>query len=87
MKRHSLQRTNAGIVGVFLLVSSGATGCATLTGATLCGAAGAGIGAATDSNVGRSAAIGAGIGGTAGALYDIFGSRSSRNYGDRDYYD
>ena len=48
-------------------------GCGTLTGATLGGAAGAGIGAATHSNVGRSAAIGAGVGGTAGALYDIFG--------------
>ncbi len=68
----------------FLLVS-GAAGCATLTGATLGGAAGAGIGAATHSNIGRSAAIGAGVGGTAGALYDIFGSgRRSR---DRDNYD
>ena len=68
-----------------LLLVSGTTGCATLTGATLGGAAGAGIGAATHSNIGRSAAIGAGVGGTAGALYDIFGSgRRSR---DRDNYD
>jgi tetrahydromethanopterin S-methyltransferase subunit E len=40
---------------------------------------GAGIGAATHSNVGRSAAIGAGVGGTAGALYDIFGCCRSSN--------
>ena len=46
---------------------------ATLTGATVGGAGGAGIGAATHSNVGKSAAIGAGVGGTAGALYDVFG--------------
>ena len=43
------------------------------------GAAGAGIGAGTHSNVGRSAAIGAGVGGTAGALYDIFGCCRSSN--------
>jgi hypothetical protein len=43
-----------------------------------------GNGAATHSNVGRSAAIGAGVGGTAGALYDIFGC--CRRY-NRDYYD
>ena len=68
-----------------LLLISGAAGCATLTGATLGGAAGAGIGAATHSNIGRSAAIGAGVGGTAGALYDIYSSgRRSR---DRDHYD
>ena len=60
------------IFGLSLLVL-GASGCGTLTGATLGGAAGAGIGAATHSNVGRSAAIGAGVGGTAGALYDVFG--------------
>ena len=54
-------------------------GCGTLTGATVGGAAGAGIGAATHSNVGKSA----GVGGTAGALYDVFGS--SRR--DRDYED
>ncbi len=48
-------------------------GCGTLTGATVGGAAGAGIGAATHSNVGKSAAIGAGVGGTAGALYDVVG--------------
>jgi hypothetical protein len=68
-----------------LLLVSGTTGCATLTGATLGGAAGAGIGAATHSNIGRSAAIGAGVGGTAGAIYDIYSSgRRSR---DRDNYD
>ena len=50
--------------------------------ATLGGATGAGIGAATHSNVGKSAAIGAGVGGTAGAAYDIFGG--SRR--DRDNY-
>jgi hypothetical protein len=54
-------------------------GCGTLTGATVGGAAGAGIGAATHSNVGRSAAIGAGVGGTAGALYDMFGCCRSSN--------
>ena len=60
-----------------------AGGCGTLTGATLGGAAGAGIGAATHSNVGKSAAIGAGVGGTAGAAYDIFGaSRRDRDYDD-----
>lgn len=56
-----------------LLLMVVASGCATLTGATVGGAAGAGIGAATHSNVGKSAAIGAGVGGTAGALYDVFG--------------
>jgi Glycine zipper len=71
------------LLGLSLLVL-GATGCATLTGATLGGAAGAGIGAATHSNVGRSAAIGAGIGGTAGAVYDIYSY--NRRHRDRDYY-
>jgi hypothetical protein len=71
------------LFGLSLLVL-GATGCATLTGATLGGAAGAGIGAATHSNVGRSAAIGAGIGGTAGAIYDVYSY--NRRHRDRDYY-
>jgi outer membrane lipoprotein SlyB len=62
-----------------LLVALAIGGCGTLTGATVGGAAGAGIGAATHSNVGRSAAIGAGVGGTAGALYDIFGCCRSSN--------
>lgn len=65
--------------GLFLALTSG---CGTLTGATLGGAAGAGIGAATHSNVGRSAAIGAGVGGTAGALYDIFGCCGHDHYRD-----
>jgi len=56
-----------------LLLMVVASGCATLTGATVGCAGGAGIGAATHSNVGKSAAIGAGVGGTAGALYDVFG--------------
>ena len=73
---------HAWLLGVSLL-SFVAGGCGTLTGATLGGATGAGIGAATHSNVGKSAAIGAGVGGTAGAAYDIFGA--SRR--DRDYYD
>jgi osmotically inducible lipoprotein OsmB len=61
----------------------GIAGCGTLTGATLGGAAGAGIGAATHSNVGKSAAIGAGVGGTAGALYDVYSySRRDRYYDD-----
>ena len=79
---------NAWVFALCFLVLASA-GCGTLTGATLGGAAGAGIGAATHSNVGRSAAIGAGVGGTAGALYDIFGccSRYSRSDRDRDYYD
>jgi YmgG-like glycine-zipper protein len=71
-------------LGLLLLVWA-ASGCGTLTGATLGGAAGAGIGAATHSNVGRSAAIGAGVGGTAGAIYDLYGY--SRHNRDRDYYD
>jgi hypothetical protein len=66
-----------------LMLASAAAGCGTLTGATLGGAAGAGIGAATHSNIGRSAAIGAGVGGTAGALYDIYSY--SRHNRDRDY--
>jgi len=69
------------------LLVSGAAGCATLTGATLGGAAGAGIGAATDSNIGKSAAIGAGVGGTAGALYDLYGYSRHYHDRDRDYYD
>lgn len=70
--------------GLFLMVF-GTVGCATLTGATVGGAAGAGIGAATHSNVGKSAAIGAGVGGTAGALYDVYSYGRRR---DRDrYYD
>ena len=67
-----------------LSLVSGVAGCGTLTGATLGGAAGAGIGAATDSNIGRSAAIGAGVGGAAGALYDL-SSYNNRRYRDRDY--
>jgi osmotically inducible lipoprotein OsmB len=74
------KRISASIFGVLLLALSG---CGTLTGATLGGAAGAGIGAATHSNVGRAAAIGAGIGGTAGAIYDIAGYHRHN----RDYYD
>jgi hypothetical protein len=70
MSTNLKDRISRGIFGVALLLVSG---CGTLTGATVGGAAGAGIGAATHSNVGRSAAIGAGVGGTAGALYDIFG--------------
>ena len=68
-----------------LLLTSAVAGCGTLTGATLGGAAGAGIGAATHSNIGRSAAIGAGVGGTAGALYDIY--NYNRRDRERDYYD
>jgi hypothetical protein len=66
-------------MGLSLLVF-GVSACGTLTGATLGGAAGAGIGAATHSNVGRSAAIGAGVGGTAGALYDVFGCCSGYDH-------
>jgi hypothetical protein len=68
-----------------ILLTSAAAGCGTLTGATLGGATGAGIGAATHSNIGKSAAIGAAVGGTAGAVYDIYGY--SRRNRDRDYYD
>ena len=71
------------IFGLSVLILT-AGGCGTLTGATVGGAAGAGIGAATHSNVGRSAAIGAGVGGTAGALYDVFGC--CRSY-DRSRFD
>jgi hypothetical protein len=78
------KRINASIFGI-LLVALTVSGCGTLTGATLGGAAGAGIGAATHSNVGRAAAIGAGVGGTAGAIYDIAGAH--RHSRDRDYYD
>jgi hypothetical protein len=77
------KRINASILGGLLFALT-ATGCGTLTGATLGGAAGAGIGAATHSNVGRAAAIGAGVGGTAGAIYDLAGYHRSSN---RDYYD
>jgi hypothetical protein len=80
------KRINASIFGVLLFALT-ATGCGTLTGATLGGAAGAGIGAATHSNVGRAAAIGAGVGGTAGLIYDVAGAhRHNRDY-NRDYYD
>lgn len=68
------------IFGLSLMILA-AGGCGTLTGATVGGAAGAGIGAATHSNVGRSAAIGAGVGGTAGALYDVFGCCRSYDRG------
>jgi hypothetical protein len=78
------QRINASIIGLSLLALT-ASGCGTLTGATLGGAAGAGIGAATHSNVGRAAAIGAGVGGTAGLIYDIAGAH--RHNHNRDYYD
>jgi outer membrane lipoprotein SlyB len=60
------------------------SGCGTITGAALGGATGAGIGAATHHRVERSAAIGAGVGGTMGALYDIYSySRRSGPYEDR----
>jgi len=76
------QNVRAWFLGISLL-NLVAGGCGTLTGATLGGATGAGIGAATHSNVGKSAAIGAGVGGTAGAAYDIFGAgRRSRDYDD-----
>ena len=76
------RQMRAWYLGISLL-SFVAGGCGTLTGATVGGAAGAGIGAATHSNVGKSAAIGAGVGGTAGALYDVFGSsRRDRDYAD-----
>ena len=73
-----IKRINVSICSL-CLVALASGGCGTLTGATIGGAAGAGIGAATHSNVGRSAAIGAGVGGTAGALYDIFGCCRSYN--------
>jgi hypothetical protein len=50
-----------------------AIGCGTITGAAIGGATGAGIGAATHHRVEKSAIIGAGVGGTLGALYDIYG--------------
>ena len=64
------KRFTSAILGLLLALVAG--GCGTLTGATLGGAAGAGIGAATHSKIGKSAAIGAGVGATAGALYDIY---------------
>lgn len=76
-------KTKQFLPALLVLLLLAAPGCATLTGATLGGAAGAGIGAATHSNIGRSAAIGAGVGGTAGALYDIYSY--NRNHRDRDY--
>jgi hypothetical protein len=78
------KRINGSVFGIALLALT-AGGCGTLTGAVVGGAAGAGIGAATHSNVGRAAAIGAGVGGTAGAIYDIAGC--CRGYDRRDYYD
>ena len=81
-------KKNQFVPAVFgLLLALIVAGCGTLTGATLGGAAGAGIGAATHSNIGRSAAIGAGVGGTAGALYDVYGySTRHRDYDDRRSY-
>ena len=82
----NLKKRSGPVFLALSLMGLGATGCGTLTGATLGGAAGAGIGAATHSNVGRSAAIGAGVGGTAGAIYDVYSY--NRRYRDRDpYYD
>jgi len=72
-------------LGGWMLLALVYSGCGTLTGAAVGGGAGAGIGAATHSNIGRSAAIGAGVGGTAGALYDIFGCCRHDHY--RDYDD
>ncbi len=63
---------NAAIFGLLLLALA-VSSCGTLTGATVGGAAGAGVGAATHHNIGKDAAIGAGVGGAAGALYDLFG--------------
>ena len=83
MKKYIKKHTS--IVGIAMFVLS-IGGCGTLTGATLGGAAGASIGAATHSNVGRSAAIGAGVGGTAGAIYDVFGC-CGRRYDHDDYSD
>jgi len=68
-------------LGVALM---GLTACGTITGAALGGATGAGIGAATHHRVEKSAAIGAGVGGAAGALYDIY-NYSRRNDRSRDY--
>jgi len=82
--KQPIKRLFRPLIGSGLLLAL-ISGCGTLTGATLGGAAGAGIGAATHSNVGRSAAIGAGVGGTAGALYDIFGCCRHDHY--RDYDD
>jgi hypothetical protein len=59
------------VLGLLLLGLS-SLGCGTITGAALGGATGAGIGAATHHRMGKSAAIGAGVGGAAGALYDIY---------------
>jgi hypothetical protein len=56
-----------------LLLALGVSSCGTLTGATLGGGIGAGVGAGTHGNIGRDAAIGAGVGGAAGALYDLWG--------------
>ncbi len=67
LKKH----VNAPIFGLLLLALA-ASSCGTLTGATVGGAAGAGVGAATHSNIGKDAAIGAGVGGAAGALYDFY---------------
>jgi YmgG-like glycine-zipper protein len=78
------QNVRAWFLGISLL-SFVAGGCGTMTGATVGGATGAGIGAATHSNVGKSAAIGAGVGGTAGAAYDIFGAGRRSRDRDSDY--
>jgi hypothetical protein len=55
-----------------LLLALGVSSCGTLAGATVGGATGAGVGAATHSNIGKDAAIGAGVGGGLGALYDLY---------------
>jgi hypothetical protein len=77
MKRGLEKRLVAPVVGLWLLGLT-SVGCGTITGAALGGATGAGIGAATHHRMGKSAAIGAGVGGAAGALYDIY-RYTSRN--------
>jgi outer membrane lipoprotein SlyB len=80
MRTELKKRIAAPVLGVSLL---GLTACGTITGAALGGATGAGIGAATHHRVEKSAAIGAGVGGAAGALYDIYNyTRRSDPYRD-----
>jgi outer membrane lipoprotein SlyB len=71
MKTDLKKRIAPPAIGLSLL-SLTAAGCGTITGATIGGATGAGIGAATHHSVEKSAIIGAGVGGAAGALYDIY---------------
>ena len=72
------KRITVPVLGWSLLALTSA-GCGTITGAALGGATGAGIGAATHHRVEKSAIIGAGVGGAAGAVYNILAIGTRRD--------